>query len=362
MNPHQIQLLTIDAYRLIAEIIPDLRGAIIDGGANIGKATEQMRRAFPNAPIHAFEPVSEPFRELEQRAAACGAHAHRLALGEHEGEAEIRVNQNLWTSSLLPASSRGHAFHDDWCRTVRTERVRVVRLDAWAAREGIDEIGLLKLDLQGFELPALRGAKGVLARVSVIYSEAQIVPEYDGAGTFSQIDEFLRDAGFGLYQITDLCLKGAHAEPSCCDGLWIRSDILARVRTGPTPRAILEARDRRSMLMADALRRCRDEGFSRVAIYGAGAHTAACGSALACPPVEVVAIIDDAPTRPAMWRIPIVSARDAIKLGIEAVVLSSDRAEAQMLAQSERFLDAGIGVVSLYGRGGVTLHAPAATP
>lgn len=263
MNPHQIQLLTIDAYRLVAEVIPDLRGAIIDGGANVGQATEHLRKVFPDAPIHAFEPVSEPFAELQRRARDAGAHAHRLALGDHEHETEIRVNRNLWTSSILPASDRGHEFHDDWCQTVRTEKIRVIRLDDWAQRESIGPVGLLKLDLQGFELRALQGATGVLPDIQAIYSEAQIVPEYEGAATFGQIDGFLREHGFGLYQITDLCLKGAHAEPSCCDGLWIRQDILADLRKGPTPDAINRARDRRAMLMAEALRLCREHGFER---------------------------------------------------------------------------------------------------
>ncbi len=358
MNPHQIQLLTIDAYRLIAEVIPDLRGAIIDGGANVGQATEHLRKVFPRHPIHAFEPVSEAFTQLAPRAKAVDAHAHRLALGDTNTTAEIRVNRNLWTCSLLDASSRGHEFHDDWCQTVRTETVRVVRLDDWAAEQSIGPIGLLKLDLQGFELAALRGAERLLPTITAIYSEAQIVPEYENAATFAQLDEFLRARGFGLYQITDLCLKGHHAEPSCCDALWIRQDILARVRTRPTPRAILEARDRRAMLMADALRLCRDHNLPRVAIYGAGAHTAACGPSLAAPPVAIVAIIDDNPKSPALWGIPIIDRRATVTDPPDAVILSSDRAEKDMLARAKDFLDAGIAVISLYEQGRAALHHP----
>lgn len=363
MNPNQLQLLMIDAFRLLAEVLPDPQGAIIDGGANIGLATEHLRKCFPHSQIHAFEPVAECYEQLAQRARLNHAHAHRLALGDAEHEASIRVNQNLWTCSLLDASQRGHEFHNDWCRTVRTEPVRVVRLDEWARRQGIDSISILKLDLQGYELAALRGCGALLDSTQAIYSEAQIVPEYTGAATFSQIDLFLRDRGFTLYQITDLCLKGRHAEPSCCDGIWLRQDILDRVRDAPTPDAITRAQDRRSMLMAEALVRCRDLDLNRVAIYGAGAHTAACGPSLATPPVRIAAIIDDAPKSPVMWGIPVVTPRDALTMNLDAVILSSDRAEKQLLTKSSPFTDAGVAVVSLYDQGRVAVrHAqPAGT-
>ncbi len=362
MNPLQTQLLMIDAYRLIAEVIPDLEGVIIDGGANVGQATEHLRKCFPKAPIHAFEPVSEAFEQLAQRAATLGVRPHHLALGDTEHEAEIRVNRNLWTCSLLDASPRGHEFHDDWCQTVRTERIRVVRLDDWARREGVDRVSFLKLDLQGFELPALRGAGKLLDTVQAIYCEAQIVPEYTGASTFSQIDTFLNTRGFTLYQITDLCLKGAHSEPSCCDGLWLRQDILDQVRSRPTPRPILDAVDRRAVLMADALRLCKEQDLRCVAIYGAGAHTAACGPSLAAPPVNIVAIIDDQPKRAAMWNIPVVTRDEAHDMALDAVILSSDRAERALLSNADRFIESGVPVISLYENGRVTTHRHEAAP
>lgn len=360
MNPSQLQLLMIDAYKLLAEVMPDLNGVIIDGGANVGQATQHLRKCFPSAEIHAFEPVSEAFDQLQPRAAAIGAYAHKLALGDAEHDAQIRVNRNLWTCSLLDASDRGHEFHDDWCQTVRTETIRVVRLDDWASQQGISNIAILKLDLQGYELAALRGCGELLDSVQAIYSEAQIVPEYQGAATFSQIDQYLRTRGFALYQIIDLCLKGQHAEPSCCDGLWIRQEILDQIRSRGTPDAITRAQDRRSMLMAEALLRCRDNDLTRVAIYGAGAHTAACGPSLASPPVHIAAIIDDAPKSPAMWQIPVITPTEARSLNLDAIILSSDRAEPQLKAKAQPFIDAGIAVVSLYERGRVTVHHPKA--
>ncbi|MGP1347814.1 MAG: FkbM family methyltransferase [Phycisphaerales bacterium] len=353
MNPRQVQLCMVDVFALLAEVLADERSLpIIDGGANRGDTGAAIRRLFPEAPVHMFEPVCAAYTELATRFADDPlAYTHQLALGERGERAEIHINRNLWTCSLLPANERGMGFHGDWCETVRTESIEVVRLDDWSAAHGIDELGIVKLDLQGFELAALRGMGSLLPRTRAVYAEAQITPEYAGASTLSEIDLFMRSQGFGLYQITDLCLKGPHAEPSCCDGLWLRNDVLARVRALPCPQAIMRSVDLRSARMTTALERCERAGLRRVAIYGAGAHTAACGMALANAPVEVAVIIDDARAGGRLWGYPIVSREQAVGMGIEGVVLSSDRAEPLLIEQSAVLMERGIAVIALYAAG-----------
>lgn len=353
MNPRQVQLCMVDVFALLAEVLEDEKSLpIIDGGANRGDTGMTIRRLFPEAPVHLFEPVSAAYQELATRFASDPlAHTHQLALGERAERAAIHINRNLWTCSLLPANERGLGFHGDWCETVRTESIDVIRLDEWATQQGIDELGIVKLDLQGFELPALRGMGALLSNTRAVYAEAQITPEYAGASTLSEIDLFMRSQGFGLYQLTDLCLKGPHAEPSCCDGLWLRHDVLARVRALPCPQAIIRSLDLRSTRMTTALERCDNAGLRRIAIYGAGAHTAACGMALANAPVEVATIVDDARAGGKLWGYPIVSREQAIAMGIEAVVLSSDRAEPQLIEQSAPLIERGIAVITLYANG-----------
>lgn len=353
MNPRQSVLLSMDVYRLLGEVLAGESGVVIDGGANVGEATKALRRHMPGADIHAFEPVSEAYTNLERVCAACGATAHRMALGDEDGSATINVNKNLWTCSLLDANERGHAFHDDWCETVRTEEVRVTRLDTWAIGQGVDEVALLKLDLQGFELAALRGVGDLLPTVRAIYSEAQITPEYAGASTFGELDVYLRGRGFGLYQIADLCLKGAHLEPSCCDGLWLREDVLARVRESAAPATLNGSSARSSMVMSSAMDLCAKRGWSRIGVYGAGAHSVACAPVLATPPVEVVCFVDDGRAGGSLWGTPVVSRDEARSRGIDAVILSSDRVEDLLLERCDVFLNGGCPVVRLYGERGV---------
>lgn len=349
MNPRQTILCKLDVFAALAEILEGSNLPIIDGGANVGETAASIRKHFPDAPIHLFEPVSRCHAALADRAASMGnAKAYHCALGAAPGQATMHINKNLWTCSLLPANERGQEIHGDWCDTIDTETVDVIRLDDWAKQQRITEVSILKLDLQGAELPALQGCIKLLKHTRAVYCEAQIIAEYEGASTFAEIDLFMRQAGFGLYQIADLCMKGKHAEPSCCDGLWLRNDVLQRVRAAREPAAIARLYNTSQSHMADALALCKARNLNRIAIYGGGDHTARSGSVLAYPPVEIAAIIDDAPKHTAMWGIPIVNRSQALELPIDAIVLSSDTAEPTLIERAAPFIAQGIPVIALY--------------
>lgn len=103
--------------------------------------------------------------------------------------------------------------------------------------------------------------------------------------------------------------------------------------------------------MRAALAACARAGHGRVGIFGAGQHTRRAGEALCTPEVMLVAIIDEDPARvgTTMWGLPVVSVADALGLGLDAVVLSSDSMEDRLLAAARPLEAIGVRVVSLYG-------------
>src|SRR5262245_35169454 len=74
--------------------------AIIDVGANVGQFTIAASKFFPDATIHAFEPLPHAKRKLT----ALTAHlpritVHGVALGNRKGHARLQVNSNSVSSS-----------------------------------------------------------------------------------------------------------------------------------------------------------------------------------------------------------------------------------------------------------------------
>src|SRR5688500_838283 len=66
---------------------------------------------------------------------------------------------------------------------------------------------LLKLDLQGFELEALRGAPATLGRVRYVLIEIGLRSNYVGEPPFEALYDLLRGAGFRFLRPVDL-LRG----------------------------------------------------------------------------------------------------------------------------------------------------------
>ncbi|WP_157682910.1 FkbM family methyltransferase [Nocardioides scoriae] len=183
---------------------------VLDVGANRGQFGTGLRTSGYAGRIVSFEPAPAPRAELEQVSAADPAwQVHGWALGEADGSAVLHaVDEESELGSLRESSEFGRAWKDAMTRT-REETVDVRRLDgAWETVGGDATRVLLKLDTQGFDLAAFRGAGRLVAAggpVVALLSEVACLPIYDGV---PPMDEHLAEyaaAGWalaGLYPVS----------------------------------------------------------------------------------------------------------------------------------------------------------------
>jgi FkbM family methyltransferase len=171
---------------------------ILDVGANTGQFAREMRGKFPQAHIVSFEPLPEPFAELERWAKADG-NATALNLGLGENDATLPFYRHVGhsaSSSMLQTHNTGVAAFPQMGQAELTE-IAVRRLDDALAAIGrpAGPSTLLKLDVQGFELAVLRGAPETLRMVGVLISEVNIDPIYIGQARFRDLAELAHQAG-----------------------------------------------------------------------------------------------------------------------------------------------------------------------
>ncbi|GAA0306381.1 hypothetical protein GCM10009087_15390 [Sphingomonas oligophenolica] len=172
-------------------------GAIIDIGANVGLVSLVLARRFGDREVHAFEPNPTTFAALEANIArnrAQNVFCHRFALSDAEGVVLFHNDPVKRGTASIATGAGAHV-----------QEVPATTLDAFAASRGIDSIGLLKIDVEGFETLVLRGAQRVLneIRPAAIYFE--VCPALTERAGFAATEpaRMLVEAGYELRRLTD---------------------------------------------------------------------------------------------------------------------------------------------------------------
>jgi FkbM family methyltransferase len=120
----------------------DRRRVGVDIGAHVGLWSMWLVKLFGH--VHAFEPVAGHADIFPWNMSADNWTLHRVALGEREGSVSLTV----------PPEQTGNAH------VVGGGEVPMVTLDSCE----LERVDFLKIDVEGYELPVLRGAEATLRR------------------------------------------------------------------------------------------------------------------------------------------------------------------------------------------------------
>ena len=171
---------------------------LVDIGANVGQFTLLTVALEPGVRVEAFEPLPGPaavFRRLF--AGNPRVTLHQVAIGPAESVATMNISRREDSSSLLPITAlQTESFPGT--ERVGFEEVRVATLESQIEAERIREPALLKLDVQGYELEALRGCASMLHLIRYVYAELSFAELYEGQSMAHQVIAFLSQAGFTL--------------------------------------------------------------------------------------------------------------------------------------------------------------------
>jgi FkbM family methyltransferase len=176
-------------------IIPN---TVIDVGANVGQFAVAAAMTFPGVVVHSFEPLPEAAAVLQKNVGKLdGVKVYPVAIGEREGECTFHRNMYSHASSVLPLTDV-HRRAFPTARDVETISVEITTLDRVFADVPLRPPVLLKLDVQGYEEPALKGAVNTLKRCDYAVVEASFKPLYEGEASFTGLLSLMRHFGFSF--------------------------------------------------------------------------------------------------------------------------------------------------------------------
>jgi FkbM family methyltransferase len=186
----------------LSHLVPDIFYVMC--GAR-GETSNRLMPALPQIRFLGFEPDTEEYARLTQNPDPAFRYFN-VAVGDQDGSRKLYVTRNPACSSLFPPNYGFQKQFKDGATTfeiVAETSVNLVSLDSYLPAHGVKRIDILDLDTQGNELEILRGARDLVrAGVVVVRTEVEFSELYQRQPLFGNVDAFLRDLGFMLFDLS----------------------------------------------------------------------------------------------------------------------------------------------------------------
>lgn len=181
----------INNKRLIGTLIPK-KAIILEAGAHVGNDTAEMARLWPDATIHAFEPVPHLFSKLTQNTSRYpNVYRYQVALSDTSGFQTLHVSQGASdeASSLLQPKEHVHILPTVTFN--KNIQVKTITLDTWAKQNKISHIDFMWLDMQGMEYNVLKKSRTIFPKVRLLYTEVNLKENYTGVTLYKKFKKWL---------------------------------------------------------------------------------------------------------------------------------------------------------------------------
>ena len=101
------------------------------------------------------------------------------------------------------------------------------RLDSIVEEVGLEDIDLIKIDVQGAEAAVLRGGAAAIRKARVLTVEVSLFDFYDQRSTFLDIETLLQPAGYSLYSIPFVSQNPMNGRTDWVEAIYVKNALLA---------------------------------------------------------------------------------------------------------------------------------------
>jgi len=177
---------------------------VFDVGANVGELTLLFSRFVEGGSVHAFEASGATYKKLELVCDATGkrnVRLNHLALSDKNGSIRLHVYEDALSSfnsqAARPLKDYGLNFE-----SIGIEETPATTVDDYCDREKIEQIDLLKIDVEGAEFQVMQGARRMLKskRIRCLTFEFGQTT-FDMGNRPEEIEVFLKEMNYKIRNI-----------------------------------------------------------------------------------------------------------------------------------------------------------------
>lgn len=188
---------------------------VIDGGACLGDWTELLKVVFPEARVLMIEAQE---RHRPALLATCRRFSPSVTLASSLVGAQAGATV-AFTVLDNPGAGTGSSVMPENSDVPRhVVELPVTTIDTLVEASGLPAPDFVKLDLQGYELEALKGASKALSTADHVLLEVSFWQYNEGSPLIHDVLAWMNAAGFVAYDIFDISRRR--------DGVLLQADLL----------------------------------------------------------------------------------------------------------------------------------------
>jgi FkbM family methyltransferase len=189
---------------------------IFDVGAHTGETIERFRKLYNKSIIHSFEPQVDSFQKLK-KFSDDKTILNNFALGEKIEIKKFYINKNDSTSGFYKFTDKMFADHNNYSKDIQ-----IKTLDQYVEERNVENIDILKIDVQGYEDNVLKGAiKTLTNKIKILELEIIFIDYYEKKSSFYNLEGIIKPLGFELYTISSPVLDESDDRLKWLDAIYI---------------------------------------------------------------------------------------------------------------------------------------------
>lgn len=198
---------------------------ILDVGANKTNWCRKAKKVYPTANFILIEPQVEMKERLENFCKESpGSVYYLVGAGARKERLVLTVDEQFASSSLLPKPD------NQLIESGEQREIEITTIDDLIATSKMPLPELVKLDIQGFELEALKGGERLFAYTEVFILEVSLFPFTNTPDTplFFEVIQFMLERDYVVYDFPGFLRRPLDGALGQCDICFVKKDGFLR--------------------------------------------------------------------------------------------------------------------------------------
>lgn len=192
---------------------------VIDIGAALGDWSLECSRIFPDAEYVLVEPLEEYNNVLDKAVKNIRqARYYNFAASDKSGKTTFYVHRDLVGSSIKKEIEEYNQ------KNAKERAVETKKLDDFLTKENFKTPYLIKMDIQGAEFEALKGASDALKKSQAVILEIGFFDVFERGHQFYEVIDFMKRKGFVIYDVFGLSYRPYDGALSQTDVIFVPED------------------------------------------------------------------------------------------------------------------------------------------